>query len=291
MSLCAFSRSRTAVQFGISTQLYHAQRLRRDHLAEVASFGFRAVEIIATPSHVDYHDGTALDDLADWLTREGLCLHSVHAPVMARFEAGRWVGPLSNASPDESIRAHAVLETRAALELARRVPFGTLIVHVGLQDALLAKPADNDRGAALRSIEEIAACAGPLGVRVALEVIPNALSTADELAAMVDALGMPGVGTCLDIGHARLMGGVADAIETLSETLIATHVHDNHGARDEHLPPFEGSIDWPGALIALRKIGYEGTMMLELASAAETAPALARARQAVARLETAARSC
>jgi sugar phosphate isomerase/epimerase len=278
------------VQFGVSTQLYHAQRLRREHLAEMASHGFDTVEIIATRSHVDYHDVSALDALADWLTRERLRLHSIHAPVTERFESGRWVAPLSNASPDAKVREHALRETKAALELARRVPVDVLVVHLGLQDALLASAADNARDAARRSVEAIAAYASPLGVRVALEVIPNALSTADALVALVEDLDLPNVGICLDFGHAHMMGDVVDAIETLSGMLIASHVHDNHGKRDEHLPPFEGTIDWPGALMALQKVGYEGPMMLELASTDSPTPVLERARHAIVRLEDAAGS-
>ena len=277
------------MQFGVSTQLYHAQRLRRDHLAEVAAHGFAAVEIIATRSHVDYHDPAALDEVADWLTRERLRLHSLHAPVMERFE-GRWVHPLSIASPDEAARALAVDETKAALELARRVPLSVLVVHPGLQDSLLSPSVQNSRESVARSVEEIAACASPLGVRVALEVIPNAMATAGALVDLLDELDIPEVGVCLDFGHAHLQGGVVDAIETLSGVLAATHVHDNHGRRDEHLAPFDGTIDWTGALMALQKVGYEGTMMLELASADPSAPALERARQAAARLEDAVRS-
>ena len=277
------------MQFGVSTQLYHARRLRHDHLAEVAAHGFDAVEIIATRSHIDYHDAAVLDTVAGWLTREGLRLHSLHAPVMERFE-GRWVNPLSNASPDESVRVQAVRETGAALELARRVPVSVLVVHPGLQDSLLSPSAQNSRGAALRSVEEIVALASPVGVRVALEVIPNVMSTADALVDLLDELDMPEVGVCLDFGHAHLQGDVVDAVETLSGVLLATHVHDNHGRRDEHLAPFEGTIDWTGALMALQKVGYEGTMILELASADPSAPALERARQAMVRLEDAARS-
>jgi sugar phosphate isomerase/epimerase len=277
------------VQFGVSTQIYHAQRLRHDHLAEVAAHGFRAVEIIATRSHVDYHDAAALDEVAGWLTRERLSLHSLHAPVMERYE-GRWINPLSIASPDEEARALAVRETAAALELARRVPLSVLVVHPGLQDSLLSPGVQNSREAAVRSVEEIVALASPLGVRVALEVIPNAMATADALVELLDDLDMPEVGVCLDFGHAHMQGDVVDAIESLSGVLAATHVHDNHGERDEHLAPFDGTIDWAGALTALQKIGYEGTLMLELAGADPSAPALERARRAAARLEAAARS-
>ena len=183
--------STVACQFGVSTQLYHAQRLRHDHLAEVAAQGFDAVEIIATRSHVDYHDPDVLDAVAGWLTREGLRLHSMHAPVMERFD-GAWVNPLSIASTDDAARAQAVRETAAALELARRVPMSVLVVHPGLQDSLLSPSVRNSRRAALRSVEEIVALASPLGVRVALEVIPNAMSTAGALVAMIEELDMPG---------------------------------------------------------------------------------------------------
>jgi sugar phosphate isomerase/epimerase len=117
-------------------------------------------------------------------------------------------------------------------------------------------------------------------------VIPNALSTPESLVAMVDdELDLPNVGICLDLGHAHMMGDAIEAIDAVSELLVATHVHDNHGTRDEHLPPFDGTIDWPAALIALQKIGYEGTLMLELAGTDEPGPTLARARDARARLE------
>jgi len=175
------------VQFGVSTQLYHARRLRRDHLAEVAAHGFGAVEIIATRSHLDYHDAAALDEAAGWLTQEGLRLHSLHAPVMERFD-GRWINPLSIASPDDEARVTAVRETAAALELARRVPVSVLVVHPGLQDSLLTPTIRNSREALLRSIEEIVALASPLGVRVALEVIPNEFATAEALAATLEEL-------------------------------------------------------------------------------------------------------
>ena len=44
----------------------------------------------------------------------------------------------------------------------------------------------------------------------------------------------------------------------MSEHLIATHVHDNRGRTDDHLVPFEGTIDWPAALTAVQKVGYDG---------------------------------
>ena len=93
------------------------------------------------------------------------------------------------------------------------------------------------------------------------------------------------VGICLDFGHAHLLGGVADAIETAAEHLIATHVHDNDGRRDEHLVPYRGTIDWNLALITMQKIGYSGTYLMELAGAGDPVAVLEEARRARQRIE------
>jgi sugar phosphate isomerase/epimerase len=78
---------------------------------------------------------------------------------------------------------------------------------------------------------------------------------------------------------------VVEAIDTVSELLVATHVHDNHGTQDEHLAPFRGTIDWPAAVIALQKVGYDGVMMLEMGGTGDPAATLLAAREARARLD------
>ena len=61
-------------------------------------------------------------------------------------------------------------EADAALNIARRIPTDVFVVHLGTPTA---QGGENNRTAAFRSIEEICALAEPIGVRVALEVIPN----------------------------------------------------------------------------------------------------------------------
>jgi sugar phosphate isomerase/epimerase len=63
-----------------------------------------------------------------------------------------------------------------------------------------------------------------------------------------------------------MMGDLGDAIETCSEHLVTTHLHDNQRKSDDHLAPGEGAIDWPATLMALQKIGYEGAWMFEVAN-------------------------
>lgn len=276
------------MRYGISTHLYHASRLAKAHLEEIATFGFDAVEVFATRSHVDYHDGAALDALAEWLRDTGLRLHGIHAPIMEKFGRGdRWEGrTFSLTASAAAERQEAVREAVLALDLARRTQVDVLVVHLGVPRGQAGGPAGSARDAALRSLEEIHRAAAPLGVRVAAEVIPNDLSAPESLVRLLEEdVPLSGAGVCLDFGHAFLMGDVVDAVEQVAGYLITTHVHDNDQRSDSHLVPFDGRIDWPSAMVALQKVGYEGTLLFELADTSSPREVLEKARRVRARLD------
>lgn len=275
-------------RFGVSTHLFHEHRLSREHLVHVAGHGFETIEVFATRSHFDYREEGALAALAEWLADTGLELHSVHAPAFEALKNGAWIGALSNAASDESRRRAALAEAEAALAIARHVPFRYLVVHLGVPSAEQgsAKGADNSRDAARRSVEDLAALAARANVQVALEVIPNPLSSASALCHLIEEdLDGLNVGVCLDYGHAHLMGDLGEAIETLSGHLWTTHVHDNQGRRDDHLVPFAGSIDWDAAMMTTQKIGYDGVLMLEVGDTGDPLDVLRRSVRARERLE------
>ena len=276
----------TQRSFGVSTHLYHGLRLTRDHLLEIGSFGFRAVEVFATRTHFDYHSEFAIADLQQWLAEAGVELHSVHAPIGEGFSAGRWNTPLSLASANKDARARAVAEAERALHVARRIPFKVFVTHLGVPKWSPTAAADNSRDAARRSVEELAEIAAPLGVTIGLELMPNELSRAGSLVHFVEqVVETEDIGICLDMGHAQLEGDVAEAIETVSEHLIAVEVHDNNRRNDDHLVPFAGSIDWAGALTSVQKVGYEGALIFEVAGRGPTKEILARARKAREKME------
>ena len=271
--------------FGISTHLYLSDRLDRDHLVEIAAHGFEAVEVFAVRDHFDYHDRRAALALAEWLDDTRLMLHSMHAPIAAAYTNGAWREGYSLAATDEARRLRAVEETTAALNLATLVPYQILVLHCGVP-APHGQPADNQVASMIRSLEQLSPVAAGVGVRLAVEVIPNALSTASSLVDLLDSeIEADGLGICMDVGHARLMGDVVEAIETCSGHVITTHLHDNRGRTDDHLVPGQGVVDWDATLLAFQKVGYDGAWMFELAVAAERRPILERAVKARARFE------
>ncbi len=267
-------------QFGVSTHVFHAQRLCRDHLAAIAAQGFTAVDVFATRTHFDYHSGGAAADLQEWLAAAGLELNAVHAPVGERYENGRWSGLLSIASADLDARAYAVAETERALHVARRIPLRALIVHLGPPRGTVAI-GQQSRASARRSLEELAKAAEPLGVRIALEVLPNELSRAGSLVHFIETdLEGTNIGICFDFGHAHLEGRLLDAIETTAEHMVAVELHDNRARHDDHLVPFDGTIDWPSALTFVQKVGYDGPLILELVPGGSPKTTLQRAAAA-----------
>jgi sugar phosphate isomerase/epimerase len=276
-----------AARFSVSTYLFHQYRLDRDHLVEVAAHGFDAIELFALGSHFDYRDPAAIAQLAEWLDDTRLVPSGVHAPTAEAFTEGGWQGTLSIASRQAGERARAVAETKAAIDVAQVLAVPSVALHLGVPGHL-ASANDDDAGAARASLDLLVPYAADRGVQLALEIQTNRWSTPDALVALIeDASDWPPVGICLDTGHARLLGDPVDAIESASGHIIATHINDTRGSRDDHLVPYDGSIDWACTLLAFLKVGYAGPWTFELAPAASPVAVLARAAQARQRFEQA----
>lgn len=270
--------------FGVSTHLFVADRLDRDHLVEIAAHGFDAVEVFARRDHFDYCDRRAAVALAEWLDDTRLTLHSMHAPIARRYANGSWKDGFSLAAADEGRRKAAVAETVATLDVAGAVPYQVLVVHCGVPHAAAG---DNHLGSLIKSLEELSPIAQGFGVRLALEVIPNELSTPSSLVSIIESdIDAAGLGICMDAGHARIMGDVVDAIEACSGHLLTTHLHDNRGRTDDHLVPGKGVIDWDAATLAFQKVGYDGVWMFELAAAKDPKPVLEQAARAREKIES-----
>ena len=89
-------------RFGVSTHLYHGERLQPAHLREIASHGFESVEVFATRNHFDYHDERSIAALREWLRESQLELPSVHAPIVDSLVGDRWGRAYSTATGTRS---------------------------------------------------------------------------------------------------------------------------------------------------------------------------------------------
>lgn len=95
-------------------------------------------------------------------------------------------------------------------------------------------------------------------------LVPTIYSTGEELARARDVLG-DSYGVCLDSGHALITKeNVPEMVDAIGSRLLAVHLHDNTGDRDDHLPPYFGKMDFAELLSALKKVGYGGNLNFEV---------------------------
>ena len=75
----------------------------------------------------------------------------------------------------------------------------------------------------------------------------------------------PGLGFCLDTGHALVAGGedAADFQMTMGSHLRAYHLADNSGDRDSHLAPGRGLVNWTKVFRRAAEQKFQGAMCIE----------------------------
>jgi len=69
---------------------------------------------------------------------------------------------------------------------------------------------------------------------------------------------------CYDSGHNNCFTPKIDCLKKYGDKLIALHLHDNDGICDQHLLPFDGTIDWKHIMEQLKNINYKGALTLEI---------------------------
>ncbi len=244
--------------FGLSTHIFFSERLTPAHLERIRAAGFSLTEIFCSCQHFDHHDDAQVEAIFAWLAEHPLRLSSLHSPYFVQCASGERAY-FSIASTDEQERRRGIAEIEAALRLRRLQPFRYLVVHLGATGQRHHRDGLRE---AKRSLAEIIERAGSWGVTVAVENIPNTFSTSEQLARLADEF--PDIRFCLDTGHAHIEGDAVDAARRLGERIVTTHIHDNFGREDEHLPPFEGSLPWPTLLGTLAAIPYDGVFMFEV---------------------------
>ena len=249
----------------LSTHLFLNQRLHPGLLELAARSGAQAVEIFAARQHFDYASRDHIAELASWFRDNTLQPFSMHAPLYPDREMGRAGGLGVNVlHPDKARRIDAMDEVKRALEAAEHIPFRNLVVHLGeREDAWSQRTIEF----ALTALEHLGAFARPLGVRLLVENLLSEATTPEHLVLILEMGHLANVGVCLDLGHAHITVGTVEAIATLGERIASVHVHDNHGLKDEHLWPGDGTdgmIGWPATVKGLKALASPPATVLEI---------------------------
>jgi sugar phosphate isomerase/epimerase len=193
----------------------------------------------------------------------GLAIHSAH---------GCWGGRTIRAprvdlgATDPTAHRESVDDLRRCVDWLAEAGGTCLVVHPG--GLSVPSDASSRRSALAQGLIELAehALAHESNVRICVENMPPGVhpgSRMADLAELLRELGHPRLALALDTGHANLTSGTAAETRAAGSLLATTHVHDNNGRRDAHMPPGRGTINWTDWGVALDGIGYTGPIMLE----------------------------
>ena len=267
----------------LSTYQYVNQPLTMSLLAEISQAGMSGIEIFCAPQHFSYRSPERVRELGDALSEYRLELHALHSPTERDLAPGRESGVAISISDTERIRRlDAVDEIKRALEVAEQIPFRFLVQHLG-HGRQMADQRKID--AAFSSLEGLTLFAKARGVTIALENKPDELGSPSSLQHFITDTHLHDLRLCFDTGHAHLEPDVEAGFDMMRDRVATTHVHDNHGEKDEHLLPFEGSIDWDAFLTAFAAAPQALPIVLELKEQASGKPGLDQVRAAFDKIE------
>lgn len=233
-------------------------------LQRMAAAGIEQIEINTEPPHYTPGACTA-DEMRSWLEEFNLSAPVGHALF----------GKPNLADRDEAARQQSVQQVAASLELLAAINTRVAVLHpTGYSPDYTEANRLQVIEQARRSMLELAAIAGDIGMRLAWENLPHHGSPRPfhdlrELRALIDD--MPEhVGLCLDTTHALIAGH--DPLEQLNiaaDRLFSLHLHDCDGVEDCHWVPGRGIIDWQPFIARLDELNFTGPRTIEAVASAE----------------------
>lgn len=120
-------------------------------------------------------------------------------------------------------------------------------------------PGPNEIG--LNRFIEINNHAKSLGVKIAVENT----KIKDHIEYVLDNICDSNFGLCFDVGHYHAHFNDNWDIYKYKDRVFCVHLHDNHGEdKDEHLLPYDGSLNWKETITKLKNLNYKGPITMEL---------------------------
>ena len=152
----------------------------------------------------------------------------------------------------------------ATFKYAQKIKSQFVVVHTN--ECL---PADIKAGQELviSRLAELLEMAQKYGVTLVIENVGlrskgNVLFTLEEYYALFERF--PQAMSLIDTGHAHVNGwDIPAVVEKLGSKLFAFHIHDNDGNGDDHLPVWQGTIDWDKLFPAIKAHAPKAILVME----------------------------
>lgn len=244
-------------------------------IARIAKLGFKAIELIAWDRDTldQYYTPAKVRELRNIIADEGL-------------ELSEFVStPRGMASADAKARDAAVDHFKRLIEVG--VDLGTSLVNSVspypfdlpfpritslplVQQLHVDIPTGLDWAQNWQDyVDVVRRCAlacEDAGVCYALEPHPyRYMCNAASMLRLIDQVGSEALGMNLDPSHLFPCGEIPQVvIYQLGKRIFHCHFSDNDGVTNVHWRPGKGKIDWREVLVALKAVGFDGVVSIEL---------------------------
>lgn len=222
-------------------------------IRKTREIGFDTIDIFADPLEIDVRERRLIRREC---AAQGLPIISVCCVALGLIDF------------NPSVRQFHHDRARKYLDLVYELEARNLLLVLGeyLWNQEVIPPAEQWRWG-VEECRRLAEYAESLGVQIALELEPFRLSMLNSVEAMrrfLDDVGHPACAANIDVSHLQLAGVAAEELEQLRGRAIHVHISDCDGQKHGDLPPGRGVVDFPPYLNAIRSLGIEGAVSVEL---------------------------
>jgi sugar phosphate isomerase/epimerase len=251
--------------FSTNAYLHHSFT---DAVARLAAIGYQGVEIMADVPHAwpAYLLPEQKQGIRDALAQNRLAISNINSFMMHAVDDPRqkywhpsWI------EPDANYRRIRINHTRRALTLAKELGANCITTEPG--GPVAGRSWNECLTLFIEMLKPVVEHAEKEQVLLLVEPEPDLLiETADQYLEFASKLSSPYLGLNFDIGHSFCVKDDPPAtIRRLGKLIRHVHLEDIAATRvHHHLVPGEGAIDFAATLTALKEIGYDGWVTIEL---------------------------
>jgi fructoselysine 3-epimerase len=227
-----------------------------DTIRRIAAVGYDGIEIGAAAPHAypDYVDAERRREIRGVLEDSGI--------VVSGMLPAPGGGPGFNvASPLEAERRNAIEQYKKVAQLCHDLGGSNLLYVAGWQ--IFGTSREQAWEWSRDALAEVGGAAADLGLTVAVEPTPtdsNLIESADDALELMRAVALPNVKVMFDTIHVYYRNEAAsDYAYRMAKDLAYVHLSDI-----DRLAPGKGRGDFTGLIQALREVGYDGWLSMEI---------------------------
>lgn len=247
----------------VSTHLFLYYSLIEKPVAEsISKAGFRGLELWAMKPHFPYDEEGLVTKLKKKVEKEKLSVISAHLPMYERIHEDKNLrGMLSPSSEDTANRKKWQKEAINSAIMAKQLGAIYFTVHTDLDFySAGATELENTKESLKNVVEKF-----PPDCFLCVENDIGGIEQINGLLNLIEAIDKHNIGLTLDLGHLLAgAGNIEECIKTAENKLRVVHAHDNNGAKDDHLPPGNGIMEWDKVFETLEETSFEGPFVWEI---------------------------